>query len=415
MSYQLVDSAFIGQLGVQPLAAVGFTIPVYQLVIGIQVGLGIATTAVISRALGANKIVQARRLGALVIGSGFLLILILCLLIWTSQQSILYLLGADEKLYPLVREYWFPWLLSAWLGAMLYFGYSISRSHGNTMLPGMVMVLTSILNIGLDPLFIFVFDLGLAGAAWATICAFGIGCLIVYPQVFFKRWICFKLNSQEISEGLKQLVSIMLPAMMSQFIPPISAMAATAIVAAYGANVIAAWGLGTRLEFFSIIIVLALTMAMPPMIGRYVGSNQIDKIHQLVKLAVGFVAIWQLLVAILWISISGPLGSLLTTDETVANVLQDYLWLVPLSYGALGICMIVVSVSNAMGMSARALVISIIRLLGCYLPALWLGSQIADVNGLFIGAMIGNFVAGIMSWLIYLNSYAKLKSSVITG
>jgi Na+-driven multidrug efflux pump len=67
MSFQLVDSAFIGQLGVLPLAAQGFTLPMQMVIIGIQVGLGIATTSVISRALGAERPLYAKQLGGLIV------------------------------------------------------------------------------------------------------------------------------------------------------------------------------------------------------------------------------------------------------------------------------------------------------------------------------------------------------------
>ena len=67
MSFQLVDSAFIGQLGVLPLAAQGFTLPIQMIIIGIQVGLGIATTAVIAKAIGANNTRFAHQLGGLVL------------------------------------------------------------------------------------------------------------------------------------------------------------------------------------------------------------------------------------------------------------------------------------------------------------------------------------------------------------
>ncbi|GAA5213568.1 MATE family efflux transporter [Corallincola platygyrae] len=412
MSYQLVDSAFIGQLGVKPLAAVGFTIPVYQLIIGIQVGIGIATTAVIAQALGANKEDHARQLGTLVVAVGFLSILLLCVLIWFNQEALLRLLGAEPELYPTVREYWFPWLISAWLGAMLYFGYSIYRAQGHTKAPGVVMVVTSIINMILDPLFIFTFDMGIAGAAWATICAFLVGCVIIYPKILAKHWVSLKLRLKENLSGLQQLVAIMLPAMMSQFIPPISAMAATAIVAGYGETVVAAWGLGTRLEFFSIIVVLALTMAMPPMVGRLRGAGELDKIHLLVKIAVGFVFVWQLLIALIGIALASPIGNLLTTDQTVSDILTDYLWRVPFSFGALGICMIMVSVANAMGKSMRALSISALRLLCCYLPCLWLGSQLGGLNGMFLGALVGNVAAGIMSWVIYRKGMKKLKRAM---
>jgi len=413
MSCQLVDSAFIGQLGAQPLAALGFTIPVYQLIIGIQVGLGIATTTVISIALGAQKNQYARELGSLVIASGFMLILVLCLLIWKNQKVIIVTLGANEALFPLIQEYWLPWLVGSWLGAMLYFGYSIFRAHGETFLPGMMMVLTSILNIILDPIFIFVLDMGMAGAAWATICAFGIGCIIIYSFILHKQLIVLPQNTAIIITGFKRLLVFMTPAMMSQFIPPLSAMIATAVIAGYGDIVVAAWGLGSRLEFFSIIIVLALTMAMPPIIGKLRGSHDLEQIHQVVKIAVCFVIIWQLLVAIILMAISAPLSNLLTNDGSVATTLNGYLWIVPLSYGALGICMIMVSVCSAIGMPNLALVISALRLFGCYLPLLWIGSELAELNGLFIGAMLGNLVAGYMSWHIYKHYYKKMKSKLM--
>jgi len=410
MSYQLVDSAFIGQLGVAPLAAVGFTIPVYQMVIGIQVGIGIATTAVISRALGAEELEHARQLGTLVVTIGSLLIFSLCLLIWFNQQTILSLMGADPQLYAIVREYWLPWLLSAWLGAMLYFGYSIYRANGYTKAPGSVMVLTSVLNVLLDPLFIFTFELGIAGAAWATICAFSVGCILIYPRILAKHWISLQLKLSENLHGLRQLSSIMLPAMISQFIPPISAMAATAVIAGYGETVVAAWGLGSRIEYFSIIVVLALTMALPPMVGRLRGSGELDKLHQLVKIAVGFILVWQLLIASISLLLSAPIGKLLTSDASVVSTLSEYLWRVPFSFGALGVCMIMVSVANAMGKPMRALAISALRLLCFYLPCLWLGSQLAGLNGLFTGAMLGNVGAGVMSWLMYRHSLSRLLS-----
>lgn len=409
MSNQLVDSAFIGQLGAQPLAAVGFTIPVYQLVIGIQVGLGIATTTVISMAIGANRPDYAKQLGSLVIGTGFILILLLCLLIWFSQEILLFYMGSDENLYPIVRDYWMPWLISAWLGAVLYFGYSIFRANGETFLPGMVMVITSVMNMVLDPLFIFTFDMGLAGAAWATVASFVTGCLIIFSGIFRRQLIALPEQFSVITSGLRRLFSFMAPAMMSQFIPPLSAMVATSVVAVYGEHAIAAWGLGTRIEFFSIIVVLALTMAMPPMIGRLRGSKDIEGIHRLVWLAVRFVVVWQLILAALVAMGSDLIGNILTSDATIAGLLDQYLWLVPISYAALGVCMLMVSACSAMGMPNLALGISALRLLVCYLPMLWLGSELAGLEGLFAGAMLGNFMAGLSSWVMYKRHYLRLR------
>lgn len=410
MTFQLADSAFIGQLGRDPLAALGFTLPMHQLIIGLQVGLGIATTAIISRTLGTGDELRAYRLGGLVITVGSMLVFLLCASLWLLQNPIMTALGADDTLLPLIRSYWMPWLLSAWFGACIYFGYSICRSHGDTKLPGYMMVATSLTNIALDPLYIFVFDWGLPGAAWATVTSFAIGCLFIYPKLLKRGWVRFDLRELALGRALKQLNSIMAPAMVSQLMPPASSMLATTMVAGFGSAAVAAWGLGTRLEFFSIVVVLALTMSLPPMIGRMLGAGDIEQIRKLVRLAVRFVVIWQLAIGLLWLTASGLVAELFTSDHEVQEILGGYLLRVPLSYSGLGVCMLMVSVCNALGLAMRALLVATLRLFLCFLPLLWLGSQLGGLYGLMSGALAGNLFAGAMAYSFYRTGMKQLRT-----
>ncbi|GAL34293.1 MATE family of MDR efflux pumps [Vibrio maritimus] len=217
MSFQLVDSAFIGQLGVLPLAAQGFTLPMQMVIIGIQVGLGIATTAIISRALGANNDEYAKQLGGLILVFGSAGVAIIGVLIWFIRHPILAMLSAPESVYPVIDSYWPYWLLSSWVGAVLYFYYSVCRANGNTVLPGMMMVITSIINLALDPLFIFTFDMGINGAAIATIVAFGIGIAVVAPKVVSKNWASFNWSNVDIGESLRSIWKIMAPAWLVNY------------------------------------------------------------------------------------------------------------------------------------------------------------------------------------------------------
>ena len=412
MTFQLTDSAFIGQLGGDPLAALGFTVPMQQLVSGMYVGLGIATTAIISRTLGQGDDLRAQRLGGLVIAVGATLALTLCLSVWLLQGVILDLLGAEDTLRPVIRQYWAPWLVSAWTGAMLYFGYAVCRANGDTRLPGYMMIFTSLLNIALDPLYIFVFGWGLPGAAWATITAFGIGALFVYPTLVRRHWLRLDLLQLKLLAAIRQLGGIMAPAMVSQLMPPVSAMLATALVAGFGSAAVGAWGLGTRLEFFSIVVVLALTMSMPPMVGRLLGAGEIETIRKLVRIAVRFIVIWQLAIGLIWLAASGVVANLFTRDANVQQILVDYLLRVPLSYSGLGVCILMVSVNNALGLPMRALLISTLRLFAWYLPMLWLGSRLGGLPGLMTGALVGNLLAGTSAYLLYRQGMAHLRQTV---
>lgn len=283
MSFQLADSVFVGMLGTEPLAAMGFTMPINQLMIGIQIGTGIAATALISRAIGAGSSEHAKRLSTLVLLIGSSMIGLLALIVFLLKQPILHALGAGEEVFSYTDSYWLPWLLSTWSHAFLYFGNSLCRAHGNTRLPGLMMVVTSLLNIILDPIFIFVFDWGLPGAAFATIVSCIIGSIVIYTQLFKNHWLAFSIQRLELVPALASIAKISLPAMLSQLMPGMAALLATRIVASFGATAIAAWALGTRLETFSIVIVLALTMSMPPMLGRMLGARDLTQVHELIR------------------------------------------------------------------------------------------------------------------------------------
>lgn len=322
MSYHLVDAFWIARLGVEPLAALGFTVPIQQSFTGFQVGLGIAVTAIISRTLGAGDALLARRQGGVVAILGAVSAGALCLLLWVVRGPLLTVLGAGPEIRPVIDEFWSVWLGAAWLGAVMYMGYSLHRAQGDTRFPGLMMMVGSVLNMLLDPLFIFTFGWGLPGAAWATIAAFTIACMVTYPRLWHRQWIAFDLQGFAIWRTIRQVSSIGAPAMVSQLLPPVSAMLATGLVAGFGASAVAAWGLGTRLEFFSLVVVLALTMSMPPMVGRLVGSGELAAARRLIRLAALFVLAWQLGVSLVWLLTSGLVVPLVSADDSVGNVLR---------------------------------------------------------------------------------------------
>lgn len=413
MSFQLVDSAFIGQLGVLPLAAQGFTLPIQMVIIGIQVGLGIATTAVISKALGANQTRYAQQLGGLIVSMGSIGVAMISLFLYLGRVPLLSLLSAPETVFPIIDSYWIYWLISAWTGAVLYFFYSVCRANGNTMLPGTLMMATSLINLALDPLFIFTFDLGINGAAIATIISFGIGIFVIAPKVARKQWMCFNWDDLDVAKSVRSIANIMGPAMISQLLPPLSSMLATKLLAGFGTAAVAAWALGSRYEFFAIVSVLALTMSMPPMVGRLLGASKLDDIRKLVKIAAQYVLGFQLLIALITWGLANQLAHLMTSDVQVTQILNWHLLIVPLSLGPLGICMLMVSIANALGKSYTALTISALRLFAFFLPCLWFGAQMGGIQGLFWGAFVGNILAGISAWLMYQKALNQIENKLV--
>ena len=414
LGFYLVDSIFVARLGTAPLAAQSFTFPLAFLVIGVQVGIGIAIAALISRAIGAGQQDQANRLGALVLTGGGLLLGGLLLLLWLLQAPAFSLIGASDAIRELIRPYWAIQVLAMWVGGVLYFGYSLFRAHGNTRFPGLMMVLTSLLNLMLDPILIFgVGDwdgFGLPGAALASLLAFAIGLGILVLALRGKGWVQRHGMLVQMRVSAWPFAQIAGPAMISQLMPPLAAMLATALVARAGDQAVAAWGMASRLESFSIVLVLGMTMALPPWLGRCYGGNDCDTVRRLMRVAAAMVIGWQLVLGLLMALLAAPLAGLLVDTAPVQAYLALLIRWLPPSYGLLGVCMLVVSASNALGWPMRAMLISFLRLFLCYLPLLWLGYQLGDFGGLALGAAFGNLLAGVMAWMFYQQALGSVDS-----
>ncbi|MDR5866997.1 MATE family efflux transporter [Halomonas koreensis] len=417
LGFQLIDSVFIARLGTAPLAAQSFTFPLSFLIIGVQVGLGIAIAALISRALGAGDAPRARRLSGLVPALGILVIALLALGLWAGQEPIFRRLGAAPEVLPRIRAYWGPQLIAAWLGAALYFGYSLFRAHGDTRLPGTLMVVTSLTNLVLDPLLIFGVGgwsgLGLPGAAWATVLSFLTGLVVLGTRLLRTAWLTVEGLAGEARRSLRDLLGIAGPAMVGQLMPPLAAMLAVAVVARLGEAQVAAWGLASRLETVSLMAVLAMTMSLPPWLGRCYGAGDWPQVHRLMRLALRVAVAWQLALG-LCLALAAPwlAGVLAGTGEVRADLAVLLRWLPP-SYAALGVCMLVVSAGNALGWPLRSMLLSAARLFVCYLPCLAAGAWLGGLPGLAAGAASGNLLAGLGAWALLRRTLASPRRNAI--
>lgn len=415
LGFQLVDAAFVARLGTAPLAAQSFTFPVTFLMIGVQVGLGIAIAALISRAIGADEIERSRRLGSLVLIGGSVTTGALAIALWFARDPVFSQLGADAQNLARIAPYWAFQLVANWLSALLYFGYTLFRAHNRTRLPGLLMVLTSLLNLALDPLMIFgwgpVGGFGLPGAAIASIISFAIGLAILVWRLSHQNWLLAAGLVGEARRSTRAFAGIAGPAMISQLMPALAAMAATGLVATLGDSAVAAWGLASRLETVSLMVVLGLTMSLPPWLGHCYGANNWPRIRALTYIAFQAVLVWQLAFGIVMAVAAPWIARALAGDPTVQHDLAQLIRFMLPSYALLGICMIVVSASNALGWPVRAMLVSFARLFVCYLPCVAAGVLAGSMTTAAIGALVGNVLAGLMAWLVFRASLSRVDDA----
>jgi putative MATE family efflux protein len=405
MTFGLVDTFFIGMLGTQELAAISFTFPVTFTVISLNIGLGIGTSAIIAKQLGAGQHSQAKETATGALMLTLVLAIILAIVGVMTMQPIFKLMGADEEQLGFIQDYMLVWYGAGVFLAMPMVGNSVLRASGDTKTPSYVMVFGGLINAILDPILIFgwgpVPAFGIQGAAIATLIAWAIGLFYILYVLAIKRQLIEArlLTWQQLKRSTGGILKIGLPAAGANMLTPIAAGVVTAIVAGYGPAAVAAWGVGGRLESIASIVVLSLSMSLPPFISQNFGANKLDRVKQAYSLCVKFVIVWQLLIFVVLALLSGVIASIFTDEQAVSSTIVLFLMVVPLGYGLQGIIILTNSSFNAMHMPMSALFLNILRLFGFFIPFSFLGSYLYDLPGLFWAGVLANLAVGVIAFV----------------
>jgi putative MATE family efflux protein len=404
MTFSIVDTFFVSMLGTKQLAAISFTFPVTFTVISLNIGLGIGTSAIIGKYIGSGNTQDAKVLatGALMLSA--LMVGIFAVIGIFSIDFIFSLMGADKTLMPFIQAYMVPWYLAGVFLAIPMVGNSVLRAFGDTKTPSIIMAVGGAINVVLDPILIFGWGpipaLGIQGAAIATAIAWAVCVVWILYLLAVKRQLIEPriLSLTEFIVAARGVLKIGLPAAGANMLTPIAGGVMTAIVANYGAEAVAAWGVGNRLESIASIIVLALSMSLPPFISQNYGANKLSRIKTAFDIAAKFVIIWQLVVFAVLAILSSYIAQVFAEEASVARDITLFLCIVPLGYGLQGIIILVNSSFNAMHKPMSALILSILRLFAFYVPIASLGSYLYGLEGLFWGCVIANVLTSVLAY-----------------
>ena len=410
MSFGLIDTFFVSLLGTDQLAAISFTFPVTFTVISLNIGLGIGTSAVIGKLQGKGEITKAKLFASGSLTLAFILVSVLSAIGYLLITPIFTMLNATDNLMPYIHDYMGVWYFSSVFLSVPMVGNSVLRACGDTRTPSIIMAAGGGLNALLDPILIFGFGpipaMGIQGAALATLIAWLIGASYILYLLAVKRKLILPrlLSFAELTESGREVLRIGLPAAGANMLTPIAGGVMTAVVANYGAEAVAAWGVGNRMESIASIVILALSMTLPPFISQNTGANKPERVEAAYALTMKFILIWQLAVYLIMMLLSSLIADTFAKEKEVATLIQQFLMIVPLGYGLQGIVILTNSSLNAMHKPMLALGLSVIRLFVFFVPISVAGSMLFGLNGLFWGTVVANIATACVSYLIFKRS-----------
>lgn len=403
-AFNLIDTYFIGQLGTRELAAMSFTFPVVMIIGSIAQGLGMGTSAVISRAIGEGNQQRVRRLTTDGLLLSLLVVAMLALVGLFTIEPVFQLMGASAEVLPLIKQYMTIWYLGVVAVVIPMVGNNAIRATGDTKTPSMVMLVAVIINIILDPLLIFGLgpfpQLGLAGGALASVLARMVT-LVVSLWILYARehMITFALPKfRELMNSWKQLLYIGLPAAVTNMMVPLSAAYVTRLIAGFGAAAVAAFGVANRIESLALLVVMALVAVLSPFVGQNWGAQDYDRVKTGIRYSQRFAIGWGLaMVAVLGLT-GGLLASLFNNNPAVVSAVQLYFWILPLSYGLLGVLKLTTIVMSVLNKPLRSTMLTLTQVFAIYIPLATLGSELVGLPGIFGAASLSYMIAGIIGY-----------------
>ena len=404
MAQGFIDAWFLGQVGDRELAALSFGFPILMIVTSVAIGLGAGTSSVVARAIGSNDHRRARRLATDSLILCFLITGAVSILGVITIEPLFRLLGAPEDMIPLIRGYMLILYGGVPFIVVGMVGMSSMRATGDTRLPSLLMVLAAIINIALDPVLIFgvgpIPAMGLNGAAMAALLARGsifLGTL--YLMRYRLNMVSFnKPDPDELRSSWRDILHVGIPAAGTNAIIPLGMTVITAMIAQYGPEAVAGFGVANRIESMMLVVFYALSAIIGPFVGQNLSGGDEGRIQRALNLCAIFCIGLGLLVALVLALLADFLPALFSETQELISVTRMYLLIVPISYGTYGIVMVMNASFNGLGNPMPAVYISVVRMIVLYLPLAFLGRYFYGIPGIFAAFAAANILSGLLAY-----------------
>jgi putative MATE family efflux protein len=325
------------------------------------------------------------------------------------------LLGADSQILPYIVEYMRIWYIGVAFVVIPMIGNNAIRALGDTKTPSVVMAVAALANAILDPLLIFgyafVKPMGISGAAIATVISRAIT-LVVALRILIGRekLIVFKgVKLKEMCASWRDILFIGLPDALTKMIVPIAAGILTGIVALFGKEAVASFGIGTRLEMFVLMVNGALASVMIPFIGQNLGAGELGRVKKGIRAGEFFVIFYGIGMAVIFIVFGRFFAEIFTASDIVADLVQQYLWIVPLSYFAQGIILISGTGFIVMRKPIITALLTAVRMFAICVPLAMLWAKSYGLVGVWASISVSFFIIALAAHVLMMHHLKQLS------
>ena len=365
-----------------------------------------------SMLLGQKNYDIARKVLGNVVVLNFIIGLLFTIVALVFLNPILYFFGASENTISYAREY-MEIILAGNVITHIYFGLnSLLRSAGHPKKAMAATIMTVLLNAVLDPLFIFTFDMGIRGAAVATILAQIVALILVVV------WFCDKRELIHFERGIfrlekrivKDSIVIGLAPFLMNFVACFVVILINMRLKTYGGDLaIGAYGIVNRISFVFIMIVSGLTQGMQPIAGYNYGARQMSRVYEVLKKTLLYATVVLTIGFLIGELCPGLVVAIFTDDPELVEKSIKGMRLVVGMFPLVSLSMVIGNFFQSIGKPKQAIFLSLSRQLIFLIPSLWLLPLFFDIAGVWVSFMVSDFLASVVAVILLLNFIRKNK------
>ncbi|MEL7541301.1 MAG: MATE family efflux transporter [Pseudomonadota bacterium] len=409
-----VDLLFISMLGVEELAAaVGYAGSILFMTTSISIGIGIAGGALVARALGEGDPDRASELLTHVLLIGVAMTSVIAAAIYLSLAPLTELVGATGETQRLAISY--LEILIPTMPVMLV-GIVTSaalRSHGAATLSMVVTLVAGGVNAVLDPIFIFTLEMGLDGAAWASVAA-RVSMASVGVWYILRRYGGFSgLSIAAVIRDLRAIFAIAFPAMLANVAAPLGSAYVTRAASEFGESAVAGMAIIGRLTPIAFALIFAMSGAIGPIIGQNFGAGFHDRVRGAFNSSMLLIVAYVIPVVIILYLIRGPIADLFNAQGISRELI--FLFCGPLSLAWIfnGVIFVGNASYNNLGHPFYSTWVNWGRNTLGTVPFVYFGAELWGAQGVLIGQMAGGIVIAILSYMLAQNIMRKAERGLV--
>lgn len=417
--FNLTDTFFIGKLGSNELSAISFTFPVILVVGCIAQGLGMGASAMISRAVGEKNKEKVQQLTTDSLLLTFFVSVLFSIAGLLTIRPLFSFLGASNEILNLISEYMSIYYFGMIAVLVPRVGNNAIRAKGDVKVPGLIMMISAITNLVLDPFLIFGIGpfprMELAGAATSTVIARAVTLIASISFLYFRdKLILLKTpDFKSVIKSWKEQLYIGLPVSGVHMLTPVLMGIITRMLSSYGPEIVAAFGVASRIESLVLIFFLAFSSVLGPFIGQNLGAEKMKRIAVSIKFGNQISLVWGFVTFLVMYFLGNLFAVIFSNDPVIVENTVKYLRIVSSSYAFAGIITVSVTAFNVLRKPFNSVLIMLFQVFAVFLPLALIAGYFFRINGIWISVALSNLIIGIMS-LIWLGNVIKgelLKST----